>query len=222
MSSNDMEVDDDESQLNAHDRQVDSDESPLRNKNDNIFEGNSNGASFDKMNYNGHEFELHTQDADIPASSKKNIINQKEKHKETDLYKQAMEEELASRQRALQIQAEEAQKMREMRKRKRAENQDKELMNMKEKLRNEIKKKLDQLERQCTDMTSLLRGLGINVGESLRPSPNEVQAAYRRAMLKFHPDRASKADISKQIEAEETSKLITSCMRDKFCSTSRP
>ncbi|CAJ2671176.1 unnamed protein product [Trifolium pratense] len=220
MSSNDMEVDDDESQLNAHDRQVDSDESPLRNKNDNIFEGNSNCASFDKMNYNGHEFELHTQDADIPASNKKNIINQKEKHKETDLYKQAMEEELASRQRALQIQAEEAQKMREMRKRKKAENQEKELMNMKEKLRNEIKKKLDQLERQCTDMTSLLRGLGINVGESLRPSPNEVQAAYRRAMLKFHPDRASKADISKQIEAEETSKLITSCMRDKFCSTS--
>ncbi|PNY03125.1 hypothetical protein L195_g026448 [Trifolium pratense] len=75
MSSNDMEVDDDESQLNAHDRQVDSDESPLRNKNDNIFEGNSNGASFDKMNYNGHEFELHTQDADIPASNRSKMPN---------------------------------------------------------------------------------------------------------------------------------------------------
>ncbi|GAU41017.1 hypothetical protein TSUD_178570 [Trifolium subterraneum] len=107
MSSNqdghDMEVDNDESQLNAH-RQVSSDESPLRNKNDNISEENFNGASFDKMNYKGHEFELHTQDADLTASNEKNIINQKEKHKETDLYKQAMEEELASRQRALQIQ----------------------------------------------------------------------------------------------------------------------
>ncbi|KAK2376110.1 hypothetical protein QL285_076936 [Trifolium repens] len=108
MSSNqvghDMEVDNDESQLNTRDMQVDSVESPLKNKNENTAEGNSNGASSDKRNSKGHEFELHTQDADLTASNEKNIINQKEKHKETDLYKQAMEEELASRQRALQIQ----------------------------------------------------------------------------------------------------------------------
>ncbi|KAK2376109.1 hypothetical protein QL285_076936 [Trifolium repens] len=242
MSSNqvghDMEVDNDESQLNTRDMQVDSVESPLKNKNENTAEGNSNGASSDKRNSKGHEFELHTQDADLTASNEKNIINQKEKHKETDLYKQAMEEELASRQRALQIQAEEAQKLR---KRKKAENsrllnsekrikerleemretqkKDEELMNTKEKLRVEIKKRLNQLERQCTDMTSLLSGLGINVGGSLRPSPNEVHAAYKRAMFKFHPDRASKTDISKQVEAEETCKLI-SRMKDRFCSIS--
>uniref|UniRef100_A0A2K3LJR8 Dentin sialophosphoprotein n=1 Tax=Trifolium pratense TaxID=57577 RepID=A0A2K3LJR8_TRIPR len=171
-----------------------------------------------------------------------NIINQKEKHKETKLYKQAMEEELASRQRALQIQAEEAQKLRKLLKRKKAENgrmldierrskkrleevkekqkKDEELMNTKDKLRVEILKiRLSQLERRSTDMTSLLRGLGINVGESLRPSPNEVHAAYKKAILKFHPDRASKTDINKQVEAEETFKLL-SVLKKKFCSTS--
>jgi hypothetical protein len=51
-------------------------------------------------------------------------------------------------------------------------------MNTKEKLRVEIKKRLNQLERQCTDMTSLLSGLGINVGGSLRPSPNEASCVY--------------------------------------------
>ncbi|XP_045830797.1 uncharacterized protein LOC123922095 [Trifolium pratense] len=170
-----------------------------------------------------------------------NIINQKEKHKETKLYKQAMEEELASRQRALQIQAEEAQKLRKLLKRKKAENgrmldierskkrleevkekqkKDEELMNTKDKLRVEILKiRLSQLERRSTNMTSLLRGLGINVGESLRPSPNEVHAAYKKAILKFHPDRASKTDINKQVEAEETFKLL-SVLKKKFCSTS--
>ncbi|GAU41018.1 hypothetical protein TSUD_178580 [Trifolium subterraneum] len=108
-------------------------------------------------------------------------------------------------------------------------------MNTKEKLREEILKKLGQLERQCPDMTSLLRGLGIKVGESLRPSPNEasyvylllcickkgreVQAAYKCARIKFHPDRASKTDISKQVEAEEKFKFISQ-MKDKLCSTS--
>jgi hypothetical protein len=51
-------------------------------------------------------------------------------------------------------------------------------MNTKDKLRVEIMKRINQLERQCTDMTSLLRGLGINVGESLRPSPNEASCVY--------------------------------------------
>ncbi|CAJ2648214.1 unnamed protein product [Trifolium pratense] len=194
----------------------------------------------ENSNFKGHE--LHTQDDDLTASNEKNIINEKEKHKETDLYKKAEEEELASRQRALQIQAEEAQKMRTMRKRKKAENsrllesqrrtkerledmretekKELELKNTKDKMRVEIKKRLNQLERQCTDMTSLLRGLGINVGESLRPSPSEVHAAYKKAMLKFHPDRASKTDdIRKQVEAEETCKLLSS-VKEKFCSTS--
>jgi DnaJ-class molecular chaperone len=36
-----------------------------------------------------------------------------------------------------------------------------------------------------------------------------VQTAYKKAVLKFHPDRASKSDIRQQVEAEEKFKLIS-------------
>ncbi|XP_061337243.1 uncharacterized protein LOC133284264 isoform X2 [Gastrolobium bilobum] len=181
---------------------------------------------------------LHAQDGNLTASNERDIINKREKLKETDEYKQTIEAEWASRQKQLQIQAEEAQRLR---KRRRAENErlldmqrrqkkrieevretqkkDEEFMNMKEKLRIEIQKGLNELERQCHDMTSLLRGLGIPVGGSLIPLPNEVHAAYKRALLKFHPDRASKTDIQQQVEAEEKFKLI-SRMKEKFLLTS--
>lgn len=47
----------------------------------------------------------------------------------------------------------------------------------------------------------------------------QVNAAYRRALLKFHPDRTSRTDIRLQVEAEEKFKLI-SRMKEKFLSTS--
>ena len=47
-------------------------------------------------------------------------------------------------------------------------------MNMKEQLRVEIRKGLNKLETQCSDMASLLRGLGIHVGGGFIPLPNEV------------------------------------------------
>ncbi|CAI8596122.1 unnamed protein product [Vicia faba] len=97
--------------------------------------------------------------------------------------------------------------------------QEEEYMNIKEQLRGEILKKLRQLENECSDMTSLNRGLGINVGTSLRPLPNEVHAAYKRAMFKFHQDRASKTDLCEHVKAKEKCKLI-SCMKEKFCNTS--
>jgi len=56
-------------------------------------------------------------------------------------------------------------------------------MNTKDELRVEIKKKLNHLENQCIDMTSLLRGLGVNVGASLRPLPKEASCVY---LLLFH------------------------------------
>lgn len=38
---------------------------------------------------------------------------------------------------------------------------------------------------------------------------SQVNAAYKQALLRFHPDRASRTDIRKQIEAEETFKMIS-------------
>ncbi|KAG5059640.1 hypothetical protein JHK87_000669 [Glycine soja] len=208
------------------------------------------------------------QDCGLTASNEKDIINEREKLKETDEYKQAMEEEWASRQRQLQIQvliydnlggepfqsnpsiyalrcigpsnAEEAQRLRKRRKAEKrlldmqrrqkerieevreTQKKDEEVMNLKEQLRVEIQKGLNQLEMRCHDMPSLLRGLGIQVGGSFIPLPNEascVHAAYKRALLKFHPDRASKTDVRAQVEAEEKFKLI-SRWKEKFAMTS--
>ncbi|CAA0325130.1 unnamed protein product [Arabidopsis thaliana] len=155
--------------------------------------------------------------------------------KETDEYKRAQEEEWESRQRQLQIQADEAQKQRKRRKlenmrklemerrqKERVEEvretqkKDEENMNMKEKVRAEITKSLKLLELKSFNMAALLRGLGIQVGGGISPLPNEVHAAYKRAVLKFHPDRASRGgDIKQQVEAEEKFKLIAR-MKDKF------
>ncbi|WJZ80060.1 hypothetical protein VitviT2T_000003 [Vitis vinifera] len=167
-------------------------------------------------------------------NGQRDIINEREKLKETEEYKRAIEEEWTSRQRQLQLQAEEVQRLK---KRRKAENtrlldmerrqkqrvqemretqkKDEENMNMKEKIRLEVRKELDKLEMTCSDMASLLRGLEIHVGGGFCPSSNEVHAAYKRALLKFHPDRASRTDIYHQVEAEEKFKLI-SRMKEKF------
>ncbi|GKB38511.1 DnaJ domain-containing protein [Tanacetum coccineum] len=193
-----------------------------------------------------------TDDDDDPVED--SIISEREKLKETDEYKRALEEELAERERALKIQAEEAQHMRLMLKRKKAQSlrildmerrqkqrveeiresqkKDEENMNLKEQYRGEVIEGLKKLEITCIDMASLLRGLGIEVGEGPVPLSHEatihqmasvcgvvarevakplgchVRAAYKRALLKFHPDRASNGDMLQQVEAEEKFKLL--------------
>ncbi|EEF50703.1 conserved hypothetical protein [Ricinus communis] len=175
---------------------------------------------------------------DALSPVQRDIINEREKLKETDEFKRAVEEEWAARQKELNFQAEEAKRLR---KRKKAESlrilalekrlkqrveevretqrKDEENLNMKENLRTEVRKELYQLENACIDMASLLRGLGIQVGGGFHPLTQEVHAAYKRALLKFHPDRASRTDIRQQVEAEEKFKLI-SRMKQKFLSTS--
>ncbi|MBA0624550.1 hypothetical protein Godav_009893 [Gossypium davidsonii] len=181
---------------------------------------------------------------DAIVSCEKDMIIDREKLKQTDQYKRAVEEEWASRQRELKIQAEEAQRLR---KRKKAESmrvldmerrqkqrleemretqkKDEENMNIKEQLRMEVRKELSKLEISCIDMASLLRSLGIPVGGGSYPLSNEIDglsqihAAYKRALLRFHPDRASQTDIRQQVEAEEKFKLI-SRMKEKLLATS--
>ncbi|KAL0408767.1 UNVERIFIED_CONTAM: hypothetical protein Sradi_1811100 [Sesamum radiatum] len=174
---------------------------------------------------------------DTLPSEVTSIIGEREKLKETDEYKRAIEEEWASRQEALRIQAEEAQRLRRLRKRRRAESmrlldmerrqkerveeiritqkKDEENMNLKEVIRAEVRKELKQLEIACHSMASLLHLLGIRVGGWPHPLPQEVQAAYKRALLTFHPDRASRSDIRQQVEAEEKFKLINR-LKEKF------
>ncbi|KAH0756180.1 hypothetical protein KY290_026450 [Solanum tuberosum] len=167
------------------------------------------------------------------------ITTQRERIKETSEYKKALEEELASRQKALAIQAEEAKKLKLMLRRKKAEStrlleiekrqmqrveemretqkKDVENTNLKEQIRFEVWKELSKLEMTCHDMASVLCGLGITVGVG---TSHEVRVAYKKALLKFHPDRTSRSDIRQQVEAEETFKLI-SRMKDKYLPTLR-
>lgn len=163
------------------------------------------------------------------------VFFNREMHKETDEYRCSVEAELAARQRELQIQAEEAQHLKRMRKREKAEamrlldmerrqklrveemrktqKEDEENLYLKEQLRAEVRKGLDRLEAACHDMTSILRGLGISVN-----GVNGVHAAFKRALLTFHPDRSSQSDIRQQVEAEEKFKLVTR-MKEKYLST---
>ncbi|WOL10439.1 hypothetical protein Cni_G19194 [Canna indica] len=160
--------------------------------------------------------------------SQSDITGDREKHKESDEYKRAVKEEWASRMREIQIQAEEAQRLRKRRKAeslrlldmekrqkqrvqeiRESQKKDEEVINQKELLRAEVRKELDKMEGRYTDMASLLRGLGIRVEGGPFPLSHEVNAAYKQALLRFHPDRASRTDIRKQVEAEETFKLIS-------------
>ncbi|GAV79543.1 DnaJ domain-containing protein [Cephalotus follicularis] len=194
-----------------------------------------------KIPSSGYKSQLHDDDRDPfhdHGIFQRDLINEREKLKETDEYRRAVEEEWASRQQQVQIQAEEAQRLRKRikaesmrlldmkrRQKKRLEEvretqkKDEENMNLKEQLRVEIRNELCKLEMSCIDMASLLRSLGVPVGGGFRPLSHEVHAAYKRALLKFHPDRASTADIRQQVEAEEKFKLI-SRMKEKFLTTS--
>ncbi|XP_037443458.1 uncharacterized protein LOC119311847 [Triticum dicoccoides] len=153
------------------------------------------------------------------------IIGGREKHKESDEYKRAQEEEWACRQRQLAIQAEEAKEAKRLRKRKKAEalrlldmekrqkqrleevretqRKSEETIQLKEQCRGAVRLELEIIERRYTDMTSILRALGIPV------EGGEVKAAYKQALLKFHPDRVSRNDIYEQVKAEETFKFIS-------------
>nr|TKR85030.1 hypothetical protein D5086_0000253830 [Populus alba] len=126
------------------------------------------------------------------------------------------EEKKAETLRILDMERRQKQRVEEMRE---AQKKDEENLNIKERFRVEVRKELYRLEVTCINMASLLRGLGIHVEGGFQPLPNQVHAAYKRALLKFHPDRASKTDIRRQVEAEEKFKLI-SRMKEKFLSTS--
>ncbi|GAA0164852.1 chaperone [Lithospermum erythrorhizon] len=188
-------------------------------------------------NYVDEVVPLHEKSGDHFGSAESCMIGDREKLKETDVYKKAIEEEWASRRRVLQIQAEEAKELRRLKKRENAERlrlldmerrqkqrveeiretnkKDEEQMNMKETIRSEVRNKLSKVEKSCHDMASLLRSLGIQVGSEVRPNADEVRVACKKALFAFHPDRASKSNTREQVEAEEKFKLICR-MKEKF------
>ncbi|KAI4386423.1 hypothetical protein MLD38_004355 [Melastoma candidum] len=216
-----------------HEKQsIDVDELPKKSAEQMKEEVSVNEATFIAQRC-GERYSSDCQDTSTAPSINEDFINGREKLKESSEYKRAIEEELASRQLQIRLQAEEAQRLR---RKKRAETlrkedmerrqkqrldeiretqkKDVETMNIREQLRAEVRRELSMLEVKCFDMASLLRGLGIHVpGQA--PLSKEVHAAYKKALLKFHPDRASTKDIRQQVEAEEKFKLI-SRTKEKF------
>ncbi|EPS60850.1 hypothetical protein M569_13949 [Genlisea aurea] len=85
-----------------------------------------------------------------------------------------------------------------------------EILEQREKIRTEVVKELRELESGCRNMASLLHSLRIPVAGWPYPSPQQVKTSYRKALIAFHPDRASRSDIRRQVEAEEKFKLIRS------------
>ncbi|KAL8227725.1 hypothetical protein R6Q57_015309 [Mikania cordata] len=173
-----------------------------------------------------------TDDAPIEDTN----VHERKKSKDTIEYKQAQEEELSARQLALKLQAEEARQQRHLLKRKKDEKsrlldikkrqkrrveemresqkQDAGNIYKKEVYRIEVHQNLKKLELTCNDMASLLCALVIFVNSPCATS-DQIHSAYKRALLRFHPDRArSGADIRQQVEDEEKFKLILR-MKDK-------
>ncbi|KAF9624444.1 hypothetical protein IFM89_011452 [Coptis chinensis] len=112
----------------------------------------------------------------------------------------------AETQRLLDMERRQKERVEEMRE---TQKKNVETINLKDQLRAEVRKELHRMELVYTDMVSLLRALGIRVGTGFCPSSREVNAAYKQALLKFHPDRASRTDVRQQVEAEEKFKLVS-------------
>ncbi|KAF3650079.1 hypothetical protein FXO37_18622 [Capsicum annuum] len=117
--------------------------------------------------------------------------------------KELLKREEAERIRLAELEKRKKQRVEEMRE---AQKKDLENTKLKEQIRAEVGKELSKLEETCHDMASVLRGLGITVSNG---TSNEVRVAYKKALMKFHPDKTSQSDIRQQVEAEEKFKLIS-------------
>ncbi|CAM6098295.1 unnamed protein product [Calypogeia fissa] len=84
-------------------------------------------------------------------------------------------------------------------------------MDLRDQLRGQVRTELERVAANCLDFATLLRKLGVPVEGGSQPSTQQVNAAYKKALFKFHPDRAvasSQGEPRKQVEAEEKFKLI--------------
>ncbi|PWA39874.1 hypothetical protein CTI12_AA567730 [Artemisia annua] len=68
-------------------------------------------------------------------------------------------------------------------------------------------KELDRIQKRKQSENELDRRQKQRV-EEIRESEKKIKKAYKQALLTFHPDRAPKDDLHKQVEAEETFKII--------------
>lgn len=176
--------------------------------------------------------------SEAKAQCQNDLKGARERMRESRKFQLASEEEWILRKEELQRQALRAQKLRE---RKRAEEKKKleveakvrqrvedfrtqlqlneSTMGLKEQERERFLPRLKCLARTCPDMASFLRKLDITIEGGSNPTSSQVEAAIKRAKVKFHPDSVSKTskgdegdegDVRRIVEAEETFKIIDS------------
>jgi hypothetical protein len=80
-----------------------------------------------------------------------------------------------------------------------------------DRLRAAVRADLAQREAGCATLADLLRALGVTVEGGGAPTAQQLASAYKRALLRYHPDRAATraADERERVHAEEVFKLVT-------------
>ncbi|CAM6122757.1 unnamed protein product [Calypogeia fissa] len=158
------------------------------------------------------------------------LLAAKERLKQTDHYRKTDAEEWALRQQEIERQAAESKRLRQRKRqeadRKRemerkqkerieelrlSQRKEERQMDLRDQLRGQVRTELERVAANCLDFATLLRKLGVPVEGGSQPSTQQVNAAYKKALFKFHPDRAvasSQGEPRKQVEAEEKFKLI--------------
>ena len=79
----------------------------------------------------------------------------------------------------------------------------------KEKLRVSIRHRLALQVGSAKSLHSVLRAFNIPIEGGFAPTQAQLQKAYKKATIMFHPDKHVRAGLSKQLEAEETFKIIS-------------
>lgn len=172
-----------------------------------------------------------SEEKDVTLPSADNLFTDRELLKRTEEFRHADEEEWSRRHQELQKQAEEAQRERrrrkieaerrremEARQRRRLDEirqsqlKEEQTSGFKEQVRDRIQSELERVAATCRDMATLLRQLGVSVEGGPFATTQQVTAAYKKALFRFHPDRAAalaKSDPAHQVEAEEKFKLVS-------------
>ncbi|KAK7826189.1 hypothetical protein CFP56_032394 [Quercus suber] len=130
------------------------------------------------------------EDGDVNPMGQRILISEREMIKETDEYKRAMEEERASRQQQLQIQAEEAQRLRKRRRDESEQEKHKETDEYKRAIEEEWASRLRQLQIQAEEAKRLRRRKRderhlVDMQRRQKQRVEEVRKTQKKVQIKY-------------------------------------
>ncbi|PWA36657.1 dnaJ domain-containing protein [Artemisia annua] len=204
------------------DEKDEDEETRFEKKNDDDDLGFENSDDDDLGFEKKNENENKNSDVDGFKNVSKEEINENEKNNESQSIEEVFETGHGSPSKDEEIKAKEDKELDRIQKRKQSENEldrrqkqrveeiresekkQEEYINLKEQYRIEVIQRLTKIEKRSFDLRSFLAEVGMYIA----PNDFEIKKAYKQALLTFHPDRAPKDDLHKQVEGEETFKII--------------